>query len=160
MPSFDVVSEIDKHELSNAVDQAYRELSTRFYFKGTKARFELNENTVTLIAESEFQLKQLLEILQLRMGKRGIDIQALEPGEVSSNVAETRQPITVREGIDQDLGRRLVKLAKNSKLKVQTQMQQGQLRVTGKSRDDLQSVIALFKEAELNYPLQFKNFRD
>jgi hypothetical protein len=160
MPSFDAVSEVDKHELTNAYDQAVRELGTRFDFKGTKARFERTDNVITLIAESEFQLRQMLEILQGKCAKRGIDIDCMEAGEVSSNVAESRQPITVREGIDKDLARRIVKLVKDSKLKVQAQIQQEQVRVTGKSRDDLQQVIAMLKQAELGYPLQFTNFRD
>lgn len=160
MPSFDVVSEVDKHELSNAVDQAVRELEQRFDFKGTKARIEHDGNVITLIAESEFQTRQMLDILHGRFAKRGLDINCLESGQPSSNVAETRQPLTVREGIDKDLARKLVKLVKESKLKVQAQVQQDQLRVTGKNRDDLQKVIALLREAEVDYPLQFKNFRD
>ena len=160
MPSFDVVSEIDQHELANAYDQAVRELTTRFDFKGTKARFERADNLITLIAESEFQTRQMLEILQTKLGKRGIDIDCLELGTVTANLAETRLPVTVREGIDKDLGRRIVKLVKDSKLKVQAQMQQAQVRVTGKSRDDLQQVIALLRDSALDYPLQFTNFRD
>ncbi|MEX2482848.1 MAG: YajQ family cyclic di-GMP-binding protein [Gammaproteobacteria bacterium] len=160
MPSFDIVSEIDQHELTNAVDQATRELSTRFDFKGSKARFERDGNTINLIAESEFQTRQLLEILHNKLGKRGIDIDCLELGELSSNLAETRQPVTVREGVDKDLARRIVKLVKESKFKVQVQTQQQQVRVTGKNRDDLQGVIGLIKAAKLGYPLQFSNFRD
>lgn len=160
MPSFDVVSEIDKHELTNAVDQATRELATRFDFKGTKARFERNENIITLIGESEFQTRQLLEILQSKFAKRGIDIDCLELGTLAANLAETRQPVTVREGIDKDLARRIVKLIKDSGLKVQAQIQQEQVRVTGKNRDDLQRAIALIKGAALDFPLQFTNFRD
>ena len=160
MSSFDVVSEIDQHELGNAYDQAVRELTTRFDFKGTKARFERADNVITLIAESEFQTRQMLEILQTKLGKRGIDIDCLELGTVTANLAETRLPVTVREGIDKELGRRIVKLVKDSKLKVQAQMQQAQVRVTGKSRDDLQQVIALLRDSALDYPLQFTNFRD
>lgn len=160
MPAFDIVSEVDQHELSNAIDQTTRELATRFDFKGTNARIEHQGDTITLIAEAEFQTRQLLDILHAKFAKRGLDIDCLEAGEISSNVAETRQPLRVREGIDADLARRITKLIKASKLKVQSQVQQHQLRVTGKSRNDLQSVIKLVKEAKLSYPLQFKNFRD
>lgn len=160
MPSFDVVSEVNKHELTNAVDQATRELSTRFDFKGTKARFERDDARITIVAEGEFQVKQLLEILQNKLGKRGIDIDCLEYGELTQNLAEARQLITVREGVDKDTGRKLLKLIKDGKLKVQAQMQQEQLRVSGKNRDDLQKAIALLKEADCGLPLQFTNFRD
>lgn len=160
MPSFDVVSEIDQHELSNAVDQASRELANRFDFKGTNARFERQESLISVIAESEFQTRQMLEILQNKLTKRGIDINCLELGEISANVAETCLPVTVREGIDKDLARNLVKQIKTAKLKVQTQIQGEQLRVSGKKRDDLQQVITLLKGADLDYPLQYTNFRD
>ncbi|MCB1745810.1 MAG: YajQ family cyclic di-GMP-binding protein [Gammaproteobacteria bacterium] len=160
MPSFDVVSEIDKHELANAVDQAVRELGQRFDFKGTKARFEHDDKLITLVAESEFQTRQMLDILHGKFAKRGLDINCLELGQVASNVAETRQPVTVREGIDKDLARKLVKQIKDSKLKVQAQVQQEQVRVSGKNRDDLQKVMALLREADIDYPLQFTNFRD
>ena len=154
MPSFDVVSEVDKHELSNAVDQANREVGQRFDFKGSKARVERDEYKLTIIADGEFQAKQLLEILQTRLAKRGIDIDCLEVGDFASNVAETRLPVTVREGVDADTGRKL------NKIKVTSQMQQNQLRVTGKNRDDLQAVIALVRNAKLGVPFQFTNFRD
>lgn len=160
MPSFDVVSEVDKHELTNAVDQAARELATRFDFKGTKARFEHEDNRITVVAEGEFQVRQLVEILQIKLTKRGIDIDCLEYGTVSQNLAEARQVLTVRQGVDKDTGRRILKLVKDSKLKVQAQMQQEQVRVTGKSRDDLQRIIAELKQAKLGLPLQFTNFRD
>lgn len=160
MPTFDIVSEVDDHELTNAVDQAKRELSQRFDFKGTKARIEHTERSIALVGEAEFQCRQILEILQAKFIKRGLDIDCMEFGEISTNVAEARQPITVREGIDADLGRKIIKLIKASKLKVQTQMQDQQLRVSGKNRDDLQNVIALVKDAKLDFPLQFKNFRD
>ena len=160
MPSFDIVSEIDHHELSNAVDQASREISQRFDLKGTGARIEAEGASITLVAESEFQTRQLLDILRARMAKRGIDVDCIELGEIHANVAETQQPLVVREGIDKDLGRRLVKLIKESKIKVQAQIQQEQVRVSGKKRDDLQQVIAMLKSAELGYPLQYRNFRD
>ncbi len=160
MPSFDVVSEVDKHELTNAVDQATRELSTRFDFKGSKARFERSDNVITIIAEGEFQVKQLLEILQNKLTKRGIDIDCLDYGTVSQNLAEARQPVTVREGVDKDTARAVLKLIKESKVKTTAQVQQNQVRVTGKNRDDLQAIIAVLRKAELGLPLQFTNFRD
>lgn len=160
MPSFDVVSEVDKHELTNAVDQANREVGQRFDFKGSKARVERDENNLTIIADGEFQAKQLLEILQTRLAKRGIDIDCLEIGDFSSNIAEARLPVTVREGVDADTGRKLNKLIKDSKIKVSSQMQQNQLRVTGKNRDDLQAIIALIRNAKIGVPFQFTNFRD
>jgi uncharacterized protein YajQ (UPF0234 family) len=162
MPSFDAVSELDIHELTNAVDQANRELTQRFDFKDTGATFELNakEFTVSLKAPSEFQLKQMLDILTQRLGKRGIDSRCMEKKDPVSNLAEARQDVVLRHGVDQETGKKLQKLVKESKLKVQAQIQGDQLRVTGKSRDDLQSAIALLKKAEVDRPLQFKNFRD
>jgi cyclic-di-GMP-binding protein len=162
MPSFDAVSELDVHELTNAVDQANRELTQRFDFKDTGATFELKEKefTVSMKAPSEFQLKQMLDILTQRLGKRGIDARCMDKKEAVSNLAEARQDIVLRQGIDQDTGKKLQKIIKESRLKVQAQIQGTQLRVTGKARDELQAAIALMKKAELDRPLQFKNFRD
>jgi uncharacterized protein YajQ (UPF0234 family) len=162
MPSFDAVSELDTHELTNAVDQANRELDTRFDFKGTGAKFELKEKefTVSLKAPAEFQLKQMMDILTQRLGKRGIEARCMEKKDPVTNLAEARQDVILRQGIDQDTGKKLQKMIKESKLKVTAQIQGTQLRVTGKSRDDLQAAIALMKKAELDRPLQFKNFRD
>ncbi len=162
MPSFDAVSELDTHELTNAVDQANRELTQRFDFKDTGATFELKEKefTVSLKAPSEFQLKQMLDILTQRLGKRGIESRCMEKKDPVSNLAEARQDVVLRQGVDQDTGKKLQKMIKDAKLKVTAQIQGTQLRVTGKSRDDLQSAIALMKKAELDRPLQFKNFRD
>jgi uncharacterized protein YajQ (UPF0234 family) len=160
MPSFDVVSEIDHHELSNAVDQANREVITRFDFKGTDSRFELAGTVITMKTESEFQLDQMLDVLYSKMTKRGIDLDAVEPGESVIMAKTATRPVTVREGIDTELGRKIVKDIKASKIKVQASIQGDQVRVTGKKRDDLQQVIAMLKGAELGLPLQFKNFRD
>lgn len=160
MPSFDVVSEIDQHELTNAVDQANREVSQRFDFKGTGARYELRDYTVTLEAQVDFQLKQMLDILSLKVAKRGIDIACLDIKEPEVTLNAARQLVALRHGIDQDAGKKLQRLLKDSKLKVQAAIQGDQLRVTGKQRDDLQSAIALIRKAELGLPLQFKNFRD
>ncbi len=160
MPSFDVVSEVDKHELTNAVDQTNREVSNRFDFKGTNARVERNDNALTVIAAVEFQIKQIVDILQGRMTKRGIDIDCLDFQEITESNNEARQNVTVREGIEKDVARKMIKLIKDSKLKVQAQIQQNQLRVSGKKRDDLQSVIVELKAAKLGLPLQYVNFRD
>jgi cyclic-di-GMP-binding protein len=160
MPSFDVVSEIDSHELTNAVDQASRELSQRFDFKNSSAAFELEETTVTMSAPAEFQLKQMLEILKLKIAKRGIDIACLEVKDPVVNVAVAKQPVVLRHGIDPDTGRKVQRLIKDSKLKVQAQIQGDKVRVTGKKRDDLQEAIALLRKSSFEVPLQYNNFRD
>jgi len=160
MPSFDVVSQIDLHELTNAVDQCNREVSNRFDFKGTNSQVERAEYVLTIIAPSEFQINQVTDILRTKLSKRGIDVRCLEFGEMQKSMNETKQQVTVRQGIDKDLARDIVKLVKDSKLKVQAAIQGEQIRVTGKKRDDLQSVIALLRKAELKLPLQYINFRD
>jgi uncharacterized protein YajQ (UPF0234 family) len=160
MPSFDVVSEIDHHELSNSVDQANREVSTRFDFKGSGSRFELSGNTINLHAQAEFQLHQMYDMLCNKLVKRGVDIQCLNQNEPVIHAKTAEQAITVQEGIETDTARKMVKLIKDSKIKVQTAIQGDQLRITGKKRDDLQAVIALLKDAGLQIPLQFRNFRN
>lgn len=162
MPSFDVQSEIDIHELTNAVDQANRELQQRFDFKDTGAVYELKakEFTVQMKAEVEFQLKQMLEILKLRVSKRGIDIACLEIKDAEKNLAEARQDVLLRHGIDQECGKKIVKLLKESKLKVQAGIHGDKVRVTGKQRDELQSAIALLRKETFDRPISFGNFRD
>ena len=160
MPSFDVVSEIDHHELKNALDQANREIGTRYDFKGSGAVIEQSGNDLTLEAESEFQVKQMIPILKEKMSKRGIDVDCLEFGDIVEMNKRARQQVKVREGLDKDLARKMVKLIKDSKLKVQAAIQGEQLRVTGKKRDDLQQVMQTLREAGLGIPLQFNNFRD
>lgn len=160
MPSFDVVSEIDTHELTNAVDQAVRELTQRFDFKGTDASFELDGTTVTLSAPADFQLKQMLEILKLRIAKRGIDIACLEVKPPVVNLATAKQLVVLKHGIDPETGRKVSRLLKDSKLRVQVQVQGEKVRVTGKKRDDLQEAIAFLRKAQVDLPLQFNNFRD
>ena len=160
MPSFDIVSELSAHEVTNAVDQASREVSQRFDFKGTGARFELEEFKITLHAPADFQLKQMLEILRLRISKRGIDVACMQVGEPQIALNAARQEVTLRHGIDADTARKLVKLLKESGLKIQTQIQGEQLRVTGKKKDDLQAAIALLRKSEPGVPLQYVNFRD
>ena len=160
MPSFDVVSEVDHHELSNAVDQANREVTTRFDFKGSGSNFELDGNVITLNTESEFQLEQMYDILCNKLVKRGVDISALEKGKPVVQLKTAVQAITVREGIDAAAAKQMVRQIKDAKLKVQAAIQGEQLRVTGKKRDDLQTAIALLKEGDFGMPLQYKNFRD
>lgn len=160
MPSFDIVSKIEMHELTNAVDQSNREITNRFDFKGTDSRIEKAENILTIIAPAEFQINQILDILRTKLSKRGIDVGCLEFGDIQESINETKQQVTVREGIDKDLARKIVKLIKDGKLKVQSSIQGDQVRVTGKKRDDLQAVIATLKEQKLDLPLQYINFRD
>lgn len=160
MPSFDVVSEVDTHELTNAIDQCNREISNRFDFKGTNSRVEEKEAILTLIAPGEFQIKQMTDILHAKFAKRGIDVSCLEYDKIQDNINETRQEIKVRQGLDKDLARKIVKLIKNTKLKVQSNIQGDQVRISGKKRDNLQEAIAFLKEQELGLPLQYNNFRD
>lgn len=160
MPSFDIVSKLDLHELTNAVDQANRELEKRFDFKGSGASFERSESQVTLKADAEFRLKQMQDILMQRLAARGIDIRCADIQDPDTQLASARQTIRLKQGIDQALGKKLVKLIKESGLKVQAQIQGDQLRVTGKKRDDLQDAIALLRKADVEMPLQFENFRD
>jgi cyclic-di-GMP-binding protein len=160
MPSFDIVSELNPHEVANAVDQANREVGTRFDFKGTNARYELNEYVITLSAPAEFQLKQMMDILKLKLTKRGIDIVCMKVDEPVITGQTAKQTATLRQGIDTELGKKLQRLIKDSKLKVQAAIQDKQVRITGKSKDDLQSAIALVRGSKLDLPLQFTNFRD
>jgi uncharacterized protein YajQ (UPF0234 family) len=160
MPSFDVVSEVDHHELSNAVDQANREVTTRFDFKGSDSRLELLGQVITMYSQSEFQLHQMYDILCNKLVKRGVDISCLDSAEPVLHVKTATQTVTVREGIAAETARKIVRLLKDSKNKVQAQIQGEQVRVSGKKRDDLQAAIALLKDAPLDIPLQFTNFRD
>ena len=160
MPSFDAVSELDVHELTNAVDQANRELSTRFDFKGVDAKFVLEEQVITQSAPSDFQLKQMTDILRARLIARQIDARCLEFGDVETNLAGARQKVTVKQGIERELAKKIVGTIKDAKLKVEAQIAGEKLRVTGKKRDDLQAAMALLRATEFALPLQFDNFRD
>ena len=160
MPSFDIVSEVDDHELTNALDQANRELTTRFDFKGVDAKFVREDATITQSAPSEFQLQQMTDILRSRLAARKIDVRSLEFGEVLTNVAGARQKITVKQGIERELAKKIQGTLKDAKLKVDSQINGDKLRVNGKKRDDLQAAIALLRAAEFERPLQFDNFRD
>lgn len=160
MPSFDIVSEVDMHEVTNAVDQANREVSTRFDFKGSNARYELKDSQIVMTGEGEFQLQQMLDILHSKLTRRGVDIACLDVGKPDRAGKEMRQEVTLRQGLDTPLAKKIVKLIKDARLKVQAAIQGEQVRVSGKKRDDLQQVIAMLKEAKLELPLQFTNFRD
>ena len=160
MPSFDVVCEVDKHELMNAVDQINREVANRFDFKGSDAKVELSDVTMNFEAESDFQLKQMRDIMVNKFTKRGIDTRGLDRGRVEERGLRAYQSISVKSGLDKEDAKKIVKLIKDKKMKVQAAIQGDTVRVTGKKRDDLQEVIAMLKEAELDLPLQFNNFRD
>jgi hypothetical protein len=160
MPSFDVVSDFDAHEASNAIDQANREVGTRFDFKGTGSKFVLEGQVITLTSESDFQLQQMLDIMRQKLAKRGIDLACLEEREPEMSGKVARQTVLMQKGIESELARKLVKLIKSSKLKVQAAIQGDKLRISGKKRDDLQAAIAFLKESDIELPLQYENFRD
>ena len=160
MPSFDIVSEVDLHDFTNAVDQAGRIIDTRFDFKGVDAKFDRKDLTVTLFAEAEFQLTQMEDMLRTALVKCKIDPLAMTIGDVETAGKQVKILVTMQNGLEADLCRKIVKLIKASKLKVQSQIQGEQVRVTGKKRDDLQQVMALLREEKLEQPLQFNNFRD
>lgn len=160
MPSFDIVSKLDQHELTNAVDQANREITTRFDFKDTNARLELSKDSILLVAPSDFQIKQVDDILRNKLAKRQLDIRSFEYKEISVNLNEAKQTIEVKQGMDAENAKKVVKIIKESGLKVQAAIQGDQIRVTGKKRDDLQEVMSMLRQAKVDLPLQFVNFRD
>jgi len=161
MPSFDIVSEVNQVEVRNAVDQANKEVSTRFDFKGSDARVEHAENTLTIYADDDFKLKQVTDILTGKLTKRGVDIRALEHGtveKISGN--KVKQAVDIRVGIEAELAKKIVKLVKDAKMKVQASIQGDAVRISGAKRDDLQGVIALVRKSITDFPVQFGNFRD
>jgi uncharacterized protein YajQ (UPF0234 family) len=160
MPSFDITSTVEMHEVNNAVDQANREVMTRFDFKDTGAKFELNKDEITLKAQNTFQLQQMMNILETKLAKRNVDIKCLKVNDPQTSLHEAKQLVKIRQGIDQELAKKIIKLIKDSKLKVQAIIQADQIRVNGKKRDDLQEAIALLREQKLELPLQYGNFRD
>ena len=160
MPSFDVVSDFDSHEASNAIDQANREVNTRFDFKGTGSKFGLDGQVISMTTQTDFQLKQMLDILRQKLAKRSIDVGCIQEEEPEFSGSEARQKITLRRGIDTPLARDMVKKIKSTKIKVQTAIQGDKLRVSGKKRDDLQAVISMLKDEDVDLPLQYENFRD
>ncbi|WP_237065595.1 YajQ family cyclic di-GMP-binding protein [Microbulbifer guangxiensis] len=160
MPSFDIVSEVDKHQLTNAVDQVNRTVGNRFDFKGVDAEVEMNEFTLLIRAESEMQITQIVDMLRGSLIKCDIDPLAMEIGEMEQSGKAVKQSVTMKNGLDKELAKKIVKLIKDEKMKVQASIQGDQVRVTGKKRDDLQQVIALLRGKDLGQPLQFNNFRD
>ena len=160
MPSFDIVSEVDTHELTNAIDQANRELATRFDFKGVDAKFVREDNVITQSAPSDFQLQQMTDILRARLIARKIDVRCLDFGDIETNLAGARQKVTVKQGIERELAKKLQAAIKDARLKVESQINGDKLRVTGKKRDDLQATMALLRAGNFELPLQFDNFRD
>lgn len=160
MPTFDVVSDFDSHEASNGIDQANREVNTRFDFKGTGSKFELDGEAIKLTSQSDFQLQQMLDVMRQKLAKRGIDLACLDEQAPELVGKEARQTVLLRRGIDADLARKLVKQIKSSKLKVQAAVQGDKLRISGKKRDDLQAAIAFLRENHDGLPLQYENFRD
>ncbi len=160
MPSFDVVSEVDLQEVRNAVDQANREVGTRYDFKGVDAKFELTDADIKLSAEVEFQLQQMMDILRQKLVKRKVDIASMDVKDPETSLSAASQHVIIKQGIDSETAKKMVKNIKGSKIKVQAQIQGEQVRVTGKKRDDLQQVITLLREADYGLPLQFDNFRD
>ncbi|MBD2858687.1 YajQ family cyclic di-GMP-binding protein [Spongiibacter sp. KMU-158] len=160
MPSFDIVSEVDLHTFTNALDQSNRLLDTRFDFRGVEASFKRDGLNATMFAEAEFQLTQMEDILRGSLIKNQIDPKAMEVGDMEGFGKQVKKSVTMKNGLESDLCRKIVKLIKDSKLKVQSQIQGDQVRVTGKKRDDLQQVMALLREADLEQPLQYNNFRD
>ena len=160
MPSFDIVSELNEHELTNAIDQANREVSTRFDFKGTDSKYVYEKEIIKLSTESDFQLKQMLDILNTKFTKRGIDLRHMEAKDPVVHLKSAVQEIKIKKGIEQDIAKKIVKFIKDSKLKVQGAIQGEQVRVTGKKRDDLQEAIAILRDGKFGLPIQFTNFRD
>jgi hypothetical protein len=160
MPSFDIKSELNTHEVTNGVDQANRVIENRFDFKGTGARFDLSEGKVTLSSQEEFQLHQMLPILKESLAKRGVDLKSLKIESIEVSTGSAKQEILLKEGIDQEIAKKITQMIKSSKVKVQASVQGDSIRVNGKKRDDLQQVIEMLKEASFDLPLQFENFRD
>ena len=160
MPSFDIKSELNAHEVTNGVDQGNRVIENRFDFKGTGARFELTESKITLTSEEEFQVHQMLPILKESLAKRGVDLKSLDPGSIEVTTGNAKQEVFLKEGIDQEMSKKITQMIKSSKIKVQASVQGESIRVNGKKRDDLQQIIKMLKETNFDLPIQFENFRD
>jgi uncharacterized protein YajQ (UPF0234 family) len=160
MPSFDIKSELDHHEVTNAVDQANRVLQNRFDFKGTGAEFTISDKEINLSAKEEFQIHQMLPVLNESLAKRGVDLKSLKPGDVEVSGSSSQQVITLQEGIDKELAKKITTMIKQSKSKVQASIQGDSVRINGKKRDELQEIIQVIKDQNYDIPLQFVNFRD
>ncbi len=160
MPSLDIQSEIDSHELLNAIDQANRVISNRYDFKGTDSKFLLDNEEITLNSQEEFQINQMMPILKESLVKRSIDVKSLDPQKIEISNFRASQKIFLKSGIDRELAKKITTLVKQSKLKIQAQIQGEQIRISGKKRDDLQAIMTIIKDAKFDIPLQFVNFRD
>jgi len=161
MPSFDIVSQVDQQEVKNAVEQTNKEVTNRFDFKGSDARVEQNELVLTVYADDEFKLGQVLDVLRTRLAKRGVDVRSLEPGAVEKISGDkVKRPVTVKVGVPQEKGKQIQKLIKDSKLKVAASIQGDAVRISGAKKDELQSAIQLVRKSVADLPLQFINFRD
>ncbi|MEC8063227.1 MAG: YajQ family cyclic di-GMP-binding protein [Pseudomonadota bacterium] len=160
MPSFDIVSEVDKHELTNMIDQVQREIENRFDFKGTSCKVTLESQKINVLGDTEFHLQQLRDIILQKAGKRNIDAKALDFQKPETQLNHAKQSVLIKDGINTEFGKKICKVIKSSKIKVQASIQQEQVRVTGKKRDDLQQTISFLKTQDLEQPLQFQNFRD
>ena len=160
MPSFDVVSEVDMHEVTNALLQANKEVTNRFDLKSTGSKCEQAENVITVISDSDFHLEQVVQVLMQKLAARKVDLKSILQGDAVESGKEVRQQLTIQRGIATDIGKKIVKAVKDSKSKTQASIQEDKVRVSGKKRDQLQSMIALLKEADFGLPLQFSNFRD
>lgn len=161
MPSFDIVSEVDEVEVRNAIEQANKEVGNRFDFKGTDARIEQTEKTLTIFADTDFQLEQVKDVLTNKLAKRGVDIRCLDAGDVQKvSGNKVKQVVTVKTGVETELAKKIVRVIKDSKLKVQAAIQGDAVRVTGAKRDILQDTIALVRKEITDFPLQYQNFRD
>ena len=160
MPTFDIVSNVDSHEVSNAVDQCMREINNRFDFKGTSSKICQEDDYIMIYGDNSFQLEQVKTILTTKLGKRNLDPQSFDFQLEEKSHSNVKQKVLIKEGISTEFGKKIIKLIKDKKLKVQASIQEKQVRVTGKKRDDLQSVISFLKESSLEQPLQYQNFRD
>ncbi len=160
MASFDIVSEINMHELTNAVDQANKEVTTRFDFKGTDSNYEFKDDVITMYSQTEFQVNQMYDILKTKLVKRKIDLKFISADKMMESGKGVRQEVTVKQGIDKEIAKKMVKMVKDKKMKVQAAIQGDKLRITGKKRDNLQEVINMFKSSDLDIPLQYENYRD
>ncbi len=161
MPSFDIVSEVDKQEVRNAVDQTNKEVSTRFDFKGSNARVEQADYALTVFGDDEFKIGQVQDILGQKLAKRGVDVRSLERGKVEKITGnKVKQTVTIKVGVESDLAKKIVRLLKDSKLKVQASIQGDAVRVSGAKKDNLQDAIALVRKSITDFPLQYQNFRD
>jgi len=160
LPSFDIVSEVDMHEITNALDQTNKEVGTRFDLKDSGSRCERSESVITIVSDSDFHVEQVSQVMMGKLAKRGVDLKSLVPGDLVTSGKEVKQTVTIQQGIEAATGKKIIKAIKDAKMKVQASIQEDKVRVNGKKRDDLQSAIALLKEADFGLPLQFNNFRD